>query len=91
MSTHCSTLAWKIPWTEEPGGYSPGDRRVGHDWAAEHTSGVEELRWLIFMLLRCFLFNSWGVYVQVVHQLDDPLEADVHTFLKPFYLILHRK
>ena len=23
MDTHCSILAWKIPWTEEPGDYSP--------------------------------------------------------------------
>ena len=23
MATHSSLLAWKIPWTEEPGGYSP--------------------------------------------------------------------
>ena len=23
MTTHFSTLAWKIPWTEEPVGYSP--------------------------------------------------------------------
>ena len=23
MATHSSTLAWKIPWTEEPGGYIP--------------------------------------------------------------------
>ena len=22
MATHCSILAWEIPWTEEPGGYS---------------------------------------------------------------------
>ena len=30
--THCSILAWKIPWTEEPGGLQPiGLRRVGHD------------------------------------------------------------
>ena len=29
-----STLAWKIPWTEEPGGLlSMGSHRVGHDWA----------------------------------------------------------
>ena len=29
-----STLAWKIPWTKEPGGLqSMGSRRVGHDWA----------------------------------------------------------
>ena len=23
MATHCGILAWKIPWTEEPGGYRP--------------------------------------------------------------------
>ena len=32
MATHSSTLAWKIPWMEEPGGLqSMGSRRVGHD------------------------------------------------------------
>ena len=31
---HSSTLAWKTPWTEEPGRLqSMGSRRVGHDWA----------------------------------------------------------
>ena len=31
-ATHSSTLAWKIPWTEEPGGLqSIGLQRVGHD------------------------------------------------------------
>ena len=34
MATHFSTLAWKIPWTEEPGRLqSIGSQRVGHDWA----------------------------------------------------------
>ena len=33
MATHSSPLAWKIPWTEEPGRLqSMGSRRVGHDW-----------------------------------------------------------
>ena len=27
MATHCSILAWKIPWTEEPVGYSPWGHR----------------------------------------------------------------
>ena len=32
MAPHSSTLAWKIPWTEEPGRLqSVGSRRVGHD------------------------------------------------------------
>ena len=32
MATHSSTLAWRIPWREEPGGLqSMGLQRVGHD------------------------------------------------------------
>ena len=32
MAPHSSTLAWKTPWTEEPGGLqSTGSIRVGHD------------------------------------------------------------
>ena len=34
MAPHSSTLAWKIPWMEEPCGLqSMGSLRVGHDWA----------------------------------------------------------
>ena len=34
MANHSSLLAWKIPWTEEPGGLpSMGSHRVGHDWS----------------------------------------------------------
>ena len=34
MAPHSSTLAWKIPWMEEPGRLQTvGSRRVGHDWA----------------------------------------------------------
>ena len=32
MATHSSSLAWKIPWTDEPAGLqSMGSQRVGHD------------------------------------------------------------
>ena len=34
MVTHSSILAWRIPWTEEPGGLqSKGLQRAGHDWS----------------------------------------------------------
>ena len=34
MAPHSSTLAWRIPWMEEPDGLpSMGSIRVGHDWA----------------------------------------------------------
>ena len=33
MASHSSILAWRIPWTEQPGGLqSMGLQRVGHDW-----------------------------------------------------------
>ena len=35
MATHSSILAWRIPWTEEPGGLlqSTGSQRAGHNWS----------------------------------------------------------
>ena len=39
MAPHSSTLAWKIPWTEEPGRLqSMGSLRVEHDWVHFHVS-----------------------------------------------------
>ena len=33
VATHSSIIAWRIPWTEEPGGLQfMGSQRVGHDW-----------------------------------------------------------
>ena len=38
-ATHSSVPAWRIPWTEEPGGLqSTGSRRVRHDWATQHST-----------------------------------------------------
>ena len=38
MATHSSTLAWKIPRTEEPGGLQTmGSQRVGHDWVTSFS------------------------------------------------------
>ena len=46
VAPHSSTLAWKIPWTEDPGRLqSMGSRRVGHDWATS---------------LSLFTFTHWG-------------------------------
>ena len=51
MATHSSILAWRIPWTEEPGGLqSMGPQRVGHHgsdlahtlrdrWVSDRTRG----------------------------------------------------
>ena len=40
MVPHSSILAWRIPWTEEPGGLqSVGSLRVRHDGATKHSTG----------------------------------------------------
>ena len=42
MAPHSSTLAWKIPWTEEPGGLQSMElQRVGHDWATSLSSYMD--------------------------------------------------
>ena len=36
MATHSNIFAWKIPWTEKPGGLQPMEsQRVGEDWATK--------------------------------------------------------
>ena len=43
MATHSSVLAWRIPWTEEPGGLqSVGSQRVAHDGATDNNTGAQE-------------------------------------------------
>ena len=63
MATHSSFLAWKIPWTEEPGGLPSMEmQRVRHDQAAENKG--EWLQWLMTQSLQSQMgsqqhFFSW--------------------------------
>ena len=41
MATRSSTLAWKIPWMEEPGGLSPPDHKELHGTEQVHFSGLK--------------------------------------------------
>ena len=59
LAIHSSTLAWKIPWTEEPDRLqSMGSQRVGHDWA---TSLIRNSYHKVdFFPLVCFGFLDEG-------------------------------
>ena len=47
MAIHSSTIAWKIPWTEEPGGYSP--------WRCKESNTTEQLHFtLIYSVVYVF-------------------------------------
>ena len=60
MATHSSILAWKISWTEEPGGLqSMGSQRVGYDWATNTLKILKQngVAGVISFLAYFFFFN----------------------------------
>ena len=65
MATHSSILAWRISWTEEPGGLqSKGSQRVGHrhKWVTKHTYQHHLSSWLRVLICSIFHFplNLWS-------------------------------
>ena len=57
MATHCSILAWRIQWTEEPGRLqSMGSQRVGHAWSQLCTRVVDCVLGSFLEDLFCFAF-----------------------------------
>ena len=64
METHSSTLALKIPWTEELGaGYYPWCRRVGHDWATSLSLNVYRF---FFSILNINLYIQLSLHEKVL-------------------------
>ena len=62
-ASHSSTLAWKIPWMEQPGRlWSMGSQRVGHDWAASLISlSVLSSKFIhVVARVRLLLLVSWN-------------------------------
>ena len=65
QATHSSVLAWRIPWTEEPGRLqSLVLQRVGHDWATKHCIFVNIL-FLTFTEMR--LTNESCIYLRYMY------------------------
>ena len=57
MATYSSTLAWKIPWTEEPGGLQfMGSQRIGHDSMTSLSPSLVEC---LLKFSTHFLFQSF--------------------------------
>ena len=52
MATHSSILAWRIPWTEEPG-MLYRSQKAGHNWATKHTHKVLSDKDQCISLLGC--------------------------------------
>ena len=63
MATHSSILAWRIPWTEEPGGYSPqgckGSDTTEYLSTYTHASLKEKFQNMELLLLQLKLSNDF--------------------------------
>ena len=84
MTTHFSSFAWRIPWTEEPGGLqSMGSQRVGHYkmWRAMRRPGMT----ITFTHLECFLFLKGYSPVFSVSQYLKIIASDVLSSLTIVY------
>ena len=95
MATHSSTLAWKIPWTEEPDRLqSLGLQRVGHDWEtslSRETSQPRDRTLVSFIAGGFFTIwateksLNWARPMKVALScltLCDPMDYTVHGILQ---------
>ena len=69
MATHSSTLTWRIPWSEEPGGLqSMGSQGVGYDWATNTLKQCNHLSLNIYHRLAIQFLKSYhwsGISLQM--------------------------
>ena len=80
MATHSSILAWKIPWTEEPGELqSMGLQRVGHDSTTDNFH-------LILMPIRHFINNRQyrQMHLEQLLRLQVNLKIYISIFLSSY-------
>ena len=69
VAAHSSILAWRIPWTEEPGGLQcMGLQRVGHDWVRMHAVITHiGIKW---KLLQVYLLHMPCVFHAIYSQVS---------------------
>jgi len=88
MATHSSILAWRIPWTEEPGGpQSMGSQRVGHNWSNwaymhTHTHGPASTIIILFYLDSAHFHILEIILKQISNILSNYLKTFQYSNLK---------
>ena len=86
MTLHSSTLAWKIPWTEEPGRLqSMGLHRVRHDWSDLAAAAAEKSLMLWERSLVCCLLaaNNNKSFLPIFSQRGWDYWLDIHQEANP--------
>ena len=70
MATHSSILAWRLPWTEEPGGLqSTGSQRAGHDWV---TGNIDTVRACLLSHSVISTLTPWAIARQAPPSMGFP-------------------
>ena len=76
MAPHSSTFAWKIPWTEEPGGLqSMGSHRVGHDWSDLAAAAAANTECRALMVSSSLVLCPSGCVFSLTKQVQRPFVA----------------
>ena len=88
MAIHSSTIAWKIPWTEEPCRIqSMGSKRVGHDWATSLRLPSTSPS-----ILDMLVSSAWSVVVMitiVILTLIQSIDSNLESFSSQFSDLAH--
>jgi len=81
MTIHSSSFAWRIPWTEEPGGLQTmRSKRVGHNWVTNTLllvwweNQIEAYRWKHFWKyfeINSSIWTNWLSFLKCVYYLSD--------------------
>ena len=67
MATHSSTLAWEIPWTEEPGELVHGVTRVRHDLLTKTTTITYKIYAKVYVYLQQSHIDIFYLYINVIY------------------------
>ena len=90
MATHSSTLAWRIPWREEPSRLqSMASQRVGHNWATSLSLSISSVTQSCPTL--CDPTNCSTPGLPAHHQLPESTQTHVHWVgdaIQPSYPLL---
>ena len=63
MATHTSILAWKIPWTEEPGGLSPAQRVTESDTTEWLSTQAFNRTYFFSAFLKHLLYHLFAIFI----------------------------